>query len=162
MPIAICIGLHPAILLAAAISVPTGTNEMCIANKLDPLRVVKCRTNDLLVPAEAEYVLEGRITKERIDEGPFIDITGTYDIVRKEPVIEIDCITHRKDPIYHALVASMSEHRLLMGMPREPVIYREVNKVCPCLDVSLTDGGCCWLDGAVKIEKNRKTTEKRQ
>ena len=73
--------------------------------------------------------------------------------MRNEPVIEIDCITHRKDPVYHGLVASMSEHKFLMGMPREPVIYREVNKVCKCTDVILTDGGCRWFDGVVKIEK---------
>jgi 2,5-furandicarboxylate decarboxylase 1 len=153
MPIAICIGLHPAILLAAAVSVPTGTSELSIANRLDPFKVVKCKTNDLVVPADAEIVLEGRITRERTEEGPFIDITGTYDIVRKEPVIVIDCITHRKDPIYHGLVSSGSEHKYLMGMPREPVIYREVNKVCKCTDVVLTEGGCRWFDGVVKIEK---------
>lgn len=153
MPIAICIGLHPSILLAAAISVPTGTSELSIANRLNPFKVVKCKTNDLVVPAEAEIVLEGRITRERINEGPFIDITGTFDVVRKEPVIEIDCITHRKDPVYHGLVSSGSEHKFLMGMPREPVIYREVNKVCKCSDVVLTEGGCRWFDGVVKIEK---------
>lgn len=153
MPVAICIGLHPAILLAAAISVPTGQSELSIANRLNPFRVVKCKTSDLVVPADAEYVLEGRITRERADEGPFVDITGTYDIVRKEPVIVIDCVTHRKEPIYHALVSSGSEHKYLMGMPREPIIYREVNKVCKCTDVVLTEGGCRWFDGVVKIEK---------
>ncbi|MFZ2456037.1 MAG: UbiD family decarboxylase [Candidatus Altiarchaeia archaeon] len=153
MPVAICIGLHPAILLAAAVSVPTGTSELAIANRMDAFKVVKCKTNDLVVPAEAEIVLEGRITRERTEEGPFIDITGTFDVVRKEPVIEIDCITHRKDPIYHGLVSSGSEHKYLMGMPREPVIYREVNKVCRCTDVVLTEGGCRWFDGVVKIDK---------
>lgn len=156
LPVAICIGLHPAILLAAAISLPTGTSELDIANALSPYEVVKCKTNDLYVPAGAEIVLEGRITKERMSEGPFIDITGTYDIVRQEPVIEIDCITHRKDPIYHALISSMSEHKYLMGMPREPIIYKEVSKVCTCRDVVLTEGGCRWFDGVVKIEKKKE------
>jgi len=153
LPIAICIGLHPGILLAAAVSVETGVSEMGIANRLSPFSVVKCKSSDLYVPADAEIVLEGRITKERADEGPFIDITGTYDIVRKEPVIAIDCITHRRDPIYHALVSSLSEHKLLMGMPREPVMYREINKVCKCTDVVLTEGGCRWFDGVVQIDK---------
>ncbi len=161
LDVAICIGLHPAILLAAAVSAQTGISEMSIANTLNPYKVIKCKTNDLLVPADAEYVLEGRITKERTTEGPFIDITGTFDIIRKEPVLEIDCITHRKDPIYHGLVASMSEHKFLMGMPREPVIYREVKKVCACKDVILTDGGCRWFDGVVKIKKEKEDDGKK-
>lgn len=158
LPVAICIGLHPSILLAAAISVETGISELEIANTLMPggLNIARCRTNNITVPADAEIVIEGRITKERVDEGPFIDITGTYDIVRKEPVIEVDCITHRRNPIYHGLVASLSEHRLLMGMPKEPVIYREVNKVCRCSDVVLTHGGCSWLHAAIKIQKKKE------
>lgn len=161
LDVAICIGLHPAILLAAAVSAETGMSEMSIANALNTYKVVKCKTNDLLVPADAEYVLEGRITKERTSEGPFIDITGTFDVIRKEPVLEIDCITRRKKPLYHGLVASMSEHKLLMGMPREPVIYREVNKVCKCTDVVLTDGGCRWFDGVVKIKKQKEDDGKK-
>ncbi len=156
LDVAICIGLHPSVLLAAAVSAETGVSEQGIANALTPLEVVKCRTSDILVPADAEIVLEGRITKERVTEGPFIDITGTYDIVRKEPVIEINAITHRKDPIYHALVASLAEHKFLMGMPREPLIYREVSKVCKCKDVALTEGGCRWFDGVVKIAKKNE------
>ncbi|MBN2251991.1 MAG: UbiD family decarboxylase [Candidatus Altiarchaeota archaeon] len=161
MEMAICIGLHPAVLLAAAVSMPTGTSELDIANSLTPYKVTRCETKDIHVPADAEIVLEGRITKERTNEGPFIDITGTFDHARKEPVIEIDCITHRKDPIYHALVSSLSEHKLLMGMPREPVIYKEVNKVAGCLDVALTEGGCCWLDGVVKIRKENEDDGKK-
>jgi 2,5-furandicarboxylate decarboxylase 1 len=163
LPVAICIGMHPGVLLAAAISVETGVSELDIANKLmgEKLLVAKCKTNDIMVPSDAEIVLEGRITRQRTTEGPFIDITGTYDIVRKEPVIEIDCITHRKNPIYHGLVASLAEHRLLMGMPKEPVIYREVNKVCRCKDVVLTHGGCSWLHAAVKIEKKNEDDGKK-
>ena len=156
LDVAVCIGLHPSVLLAAAVSAETGVSELGIANALTPLEVVKCRTSGILVPADAEIVIEGRITKERATEGPFIDITGTYDVVRKEPVIEVCAITHRKDPIYQALVSSMSEHKFLMGMPREPVIYREVSKVCACKDVVLTEGGCRWFDGVVKIHKKKE------
>lgn len=155
LDIAISIGNHPSVLLSAGISLGIEINEMEIANSLYPLNIVKCKTNDLYVPADSEIVLEGRITKEKADEGPFVDITGTYDIVRKEPVIEVDCITHRKNPIYQALIPSFSEHKLLMGMPKEPVIYKEVNKVCNCKDVILTRGGCSWLHAIVKIEKKK-------
>lgn len=153
LDVAICIGLHPSVLLAAALSTDITVNELSIANNLRKLDLVKCKTNDLLVPADSEIVLEGRITKEKHAEGPFLDITKTFDIVREEPVIEINCITHRKDAIYQALLPASREHELLMGMPREPVVYNEVNKVCSCRDVLLTHGGCSWLHGVVQIEK---------
>jgi len=156
LDVAICIGLPPAVLLSAAISVPINVNEIEIANSIEKLKLVKCRTSKILVPSDAEIVLEGKITKERHKEGPFLDITGTFDFVRKEPVIEIRCITHRKKPIYHALVPSLHEHRFLMGTPREVAMFNEINKVCNCEDVSLTYGGCSWLHGIIKIKKKKE------
>lgn len=78
---------------------------------------MKCLTSDLEVPADAEIVLEGRITHRRVREGPFMDLTETMDIVREQPVIEIDVMTHRREPIFHALLPGGLEHKLLMGMP---------------------------------------------
>ncbi|MEA1925231.1 MAG: UbiD family decarboxylase [Candidatus Altiarchaeota archaeon] len=153
LDVAICIGLHPAILLSAAISPALGVSEMDIANTLTEFSVVKCKTNDLLVPASSEMVLEGKITDEKHVEGPFLDVTRTLDYVREEPVIEITKITHRRNPIYHAILPSLEEHQLLMGMPREPLIYNHVSRVCGCMDVSLTTGGCGWLHGVVSIDK---------
>ena len=105
------------------------------------------------MPAEAEFVLEGRITHELVPEGPFVDLTGTYDFTRRQPVIEIDRVTHRRDAIYQALLPGKLEHRLLMGMPREPTIYAEVNKVARCLNVNVTPGGASWLHAVVQIAK---------
>ncbi len=153
LDVAICIGLNPSVLLSAAISADISVNELAIANSLKRLELVRCKTNNLLIPADSEIVLEGKITKERHKEGPFPDVTRTYDITRNEPVIEINCITHRKNPIYQALLPASREHELLMGMPREPVIYNAVNEVCKCKDVLLTHGGCSWLHGIVQIEK---------
>ncbi len=153
LDVAICIGLHPSVLLAAAISADISVNELAIANSLRKLNLVRCKTKDLLVPADSEIVLEGRITGEKHLEGPFPDITRTYDIIREEHVIEINCITHRKNPLYQALLPASREHELLMGMPREPVIYNAVNRVCKCKNVLLTPGGCSWLHGVVQIEK---------
>lgn len=153
LEVAFCIGNSTAVMLAAAISAPIGVDEMEIANALDETPLVKCKTKDLLVPAESEFVLEGRITLKDADEGPFVDLTETNDIVRKQPVIVIDCITHRKDAIYQTLLPGMSEHKNLMGMPREPTILREVSKVCECKDVVLTNGGCSWFHAIVQIKK---------
>jgi len=153
LDVAICIGLHPSILISAAISVDIGVNELEIANSLNRFNVVKCKTNDILIPADTEIVLEGKITMNRHKEGPFPDITRTYDIIRNEPVIKINCITHRKDAIYHTILPASIEHQLLMGMPREPLIYNRISRVCKCKNVLLTSGGCSWLHGVIQIEK---------
>lgn len=153
LPVAICIGVSLATHLAASMSPPPGVDELSVAHALAPTPLVKCLTNDLEVPAEAEIVLEGRITHQRVSEGPFMDLTETMDVVRQQPVIEIDRITHRRDPIYHALLPGGLEHKLLMGMPKEPTIFAEVNKVTRCTGVVITPGGASWLHAVVQIDK---------
>jgi len=155
LPVAICIGLPLHVLWAAAMSPEKGVNELHIAQALAPTPLVRCRTNDLLVPADAEWVLEGRLTHKLTAEGPFIDLTETYDLVRMQPVIEVDCITHRRDAFYQALLPGLAEHKLLMGMPREPTIYAAVNRVCSCTNVCLTIGGISWLHAVVQIDKRK-------
>ncbi|MDY7041830.1 MAG: UbiD family decarboxylase [Chloroflexota bacterium] len=153
LEVAICLGAPVQVLVAAATSPPKGTDELGIAHALAPTPLVKCHTKDLEVPAESEFVLEGRITHQLAAEGPFIDLTETWDIVRRQPVIEIDCITHRRKPIYQALLPGKLEHKLLMGLPREPTIYAAVNEVCDCRNVCLTAGGMYWLHAVVQIVK---------
>jgi len=153
LDIAICIGNSTAVLLAAATSLPKGVDELGMANALEKTELVKCKTVDLEVPKDCEFVLEGRITKEKTSEGPFLDTTGTIDKIRQQPVIEIKCITHREMPIYQTLLPGRNEHQFLMGMPKEPTIFNEVNKVCECKDVYVTPGGCSWLHAIVQIKK---------
>lgn len=153
LPVAIAIGCPLHVLLAASMSPPMGVDELSIAQTLAPTPLVKCRALDLEVPAEAELVLEGRITHELTAEGPFPDLTGTLDGVRQQPIIEIDCITHRRSPIYHALLPAGLEHKLLMGMPREPTIFAAVAEVTRPLNVCITPGGTSWLHAVVQIEK---------
>ncbi len=153
LDIAICIGNSTAVLLAAATSLPKGVDEMGMANALEKTELVKCKTIDVEVPKDCEIVLEGRITKEKASEGPFLDTTGIADRVRQQPVIEINCITHREKPIYQTILPGRNEHKFLMGMPREPTIFNEVNKVCECKDVYITPGGCSWLHAVVQIKK---------
>ena len=121
---------------------------------LEPLEAVQAKTVDVWVPAESEFVLEGTVYLDRRHaEGPFIDLTETIDIVRQEPVFQVKTITHRRDAIWHALLPGALEHKLLMGMPREPTIYKQVNQVVKCLDVNINPGGCSWLHAIVQIEK---------
>jgi len=155
--VAVCVGNAPNILAAAATSVELGTNELEIANALEPFQVVHAKTIDVLVPAESEFVLEGTVYLERThSEGPFVDLTETYDVIRQEPIFEVKAITHRRDAIWHALLPGALEHKLLMGMPREPTIFRKVNEVVRCLDVNVNPGGCSWLHAIVQIDKQHE------
>ncbi len=150
---AVCIGNSVPVMVAASLGPSPGVDELSIANALDKTDLVKCVTKDLEVPAESEIVLEGRLTRELDSEGPFVDLTETRDFERQEPVFVIDCVTHRKDAMYQALLPGKMEHKLLMGMPKEPTIYDEVSKVCDCKNVLVTMGGGSWLHGVVQIVK---------
>ena len=155
--VAVCIGNTPNVLAAAATSVEIGVDELTIANTLEHLQLVRAKTVDLLIPAEAEFVLEGTVYRDwRHAEGPFVDLTETQDVIREEPVFVVKAITHRKDAIWQALLPGSLEHKLLMGMPREPTIFRKVNEVVRCLDVNVNPGGCSWLHAIVKIDKQNR------
>ena len=156
--VAFCIGNTPEVLIAAATSVETGINELEIANALRPIKVTKAKTTDLLIPAEAEFVLEGKIVlEERHAEGPFIDLTETVDVVREEPIFHVKKITHRKTAIWQGLLPGRSEHKILMGMPREPTVYKKVkDRGIDVVDVNITPGGASWLHVAVKIRKRNE------
>ena len=153
LEMAICIGNSVAVMIAASLGPPPGTDELKIAHALDCTPLVKCKTVDLEVPAGAEMVLEGRLIKETDREGPFVDLTETRDFERQEPVFVIDCITHRKDAMYQVLLPGRMEHKILMGMPKEPTIYDEVSKVVDCKNVLVTIGGGSWLHSIVQIDK---------
>ena len=161
--VAICLGNVPSMLIAAATSLK-GVDEAKIAGALEggPFKLVKCKTVDINVPADCEIVLEGTISfQETAKEGRFVDMTGTYDILRDQPVVTIKRITHRKNPIYQALVPGKTEHRLLMGMPKEPTIYKAVSEVVDCRNVNLTPGGCSWLHSVIQIRKKAEDDGKK-
>jgi 2,5-furandicarboxylate decarboxylase 1 len=160
--VAVCIGNAPGVLAAAATSVELGVNELEIANALEALQVVQAKTVDILVPADSEFILEGTIYIDRTHaEGPFVDLTETYDVIRQEPVFVVKAITHRRDAIWHALLPGALEHKLLMGMPREPTIFKKVNEVVHCLDVNINPGGCSWLHAIVQIDKQNEEDGKK-
>jgi len=161
LPVAIAIGCPMQVLLAAAMSPPKGVDELSIAHGLLPTSLVRCQTVDLEVPAEAELILEGRITHTLVDEGPFPDLTETMDGVRRQPVIEIDHVTHRREPIFHALLPGGMEHKNLMGVLREPTIFAAVNEVCRCTGVYITPGGTSWMHAVVQIDKQHEEDGRR-
>ncbi len=162
LKISICVGACVEVMLASATSTDYDIDELTIASSMYekghgvPLPVGKC-DNGLVVPAECDYVIEGKITFDEVTEGPFVDITGTYDCTRSQPVIEIEKIWSTEDPIFHLLLPGGNEHFLMMGLPREPMMLRTVRQAVPRVHgVRLTEGGCCWLHGIVSISKNKE------
>jgi 4-hydroxy-3-polyprenylbenzoate decarboxylase len=107
VPTAVAIGTDPALTYAATAPLPPLLDEFAFAGLLrgKPVELVRARTVDLMVPAEAEFVLEGYVDNEDIRvEGPFGDHTGVYSLADRYPTFHVGCITHRRDPIYPATV----------------------------------------------------------
>ncbi|MEC7489523.1 MAG: UbiD family decarboxylase [Pseudomonadota bacterium] len=106
MPVAVVYGAHPAIFYGAGFTTSYGKDELEVAGSLigEGVRMVKCKTVDLEVPAEAEMVLEGEILFDKmVPEGPFGEIPGTYAESTKSHVFRVNCMTRRKDPIFYAV-----------------------------------------------------------
>ena len=158
LDVRIIVGNPVHILLAGATSTAYGISELEIASRMSegafgkPLQVVDLK--GIPVPVETEFVFEARITPELVDEGPFVDITGTYDYVRKQPLVVFERMYHVDEPIFHALLPGGYEHFMLMGLPKEPQIYSSVKRVVPKVHgVRLTEGGAMWLHAVVSITK---------
>ncbi|MFX0092992.1 MAG: UbiD family decarboxylase [Candidatus Hodarchaeota archaeon] len=153
--VAICIGLNPALLFTAAISTKNPMDETAIAGGFygEPIEMIRME-NGLSVPKCTEIVLLGELTSEEDEEGPFVDITGTYDLIRQQPVLKIHKILRQKNqPTYYALIPGRGEHSFLMGFGKLPLIYKELNRVCKLKDLAFTDGGINWLGCSISIEK---------
>jgi len=107
LEVAVAVGSDPAVTFSGAVPLPEGVDEMAFAGFLrkKAVKMVKCKTLDLFVPANAEFVLEGYVSPGELRmEGPFGDHTGFYSLPAEYPVFHINCLTHRKNPIYHATV----------------------------------------------------------
>ena len=155
LSIAIAIGLDASTLLASTTSIPIDADEMEVANAFKKGNLELVKINDLNVP-DADIILEGKISvTQKVSEGPFVDLTDTYDIIREQPVITLDKMHIKKDnPKYHAIIPAGFEHKLLQGLPQEPRIYKAIKNAVPTVEnVVLTEGGCCWLDAVISISK---------
>ncbi len=150
LEVAVAIGVHPLFLFASATRVGVGEEFEYAARLMGKLKLY--RKGTLMVP-DSEIVLFGRITAERVKEGPFVDITSTYDRVREEPKLVFDEMYVKRDFIYHSITPGGVEHQMLMGIPYEPVIYRFVSNVCKVKNVVMTPGSFHYFHCIVQIEK---------
>jgi 2,5-furandicarboxylate decarboxylase 1 len=106
MPVAVVIGAHPAIIFGSGYTTTFGVDELAVAGGLlgDPVRLVKCETADIEVPADAEIVLEGEILPNHTEpEGPYGEVPGTYARQGRAEIFRLKAITRRRDAIYYAL-----------------------------------------------------------
>jgi UbiD family decarboxylase len=158
LEIAVAIGNHPAALLASQMYVDLGDDEFAIAGGFlgEPLRLIKCKTVDLEVPADAEIVLEGWLRPDQlIEEGPVSEFPGFY--VRYGPgfAVDVGCVTHRADAIFQAILPGYApEHCLLGAVGIESVVSWGLQRVIPSVrGVFVTDGGMGRLHAIITMHR---------
>jgi 2,5-furandicarboxylate decarboxylase 1 len=160
LEIAIAIGCDPLTSLASQAIMPLDFDELTIAGALHgkPLDVVKCLSNEVRVPAEAEIVLEGRILPQRrTPEGPFGEFPQYYGERAERHVAKIERVTHRHDAIFHTIVGGANEHLLLGAIPREATLLGHLRRNFPnVLDVHLSMGGVGRYVLYVKLRKRQE------
>jgi len=157
-PVALVLGADPYFELAAAMTPPLGVFEASVAATMSGYnKVVKTPLYKIPVPANASVIVEGVLTRELADEGPFTDILMLLDGKRPQPVFKPSgfYVNKHQTPLFHAIIPGLWEHQFLMGFPREPLIFQEVRKVAPgVVKVRLTEGGSGWLHVAISLKQS--------
>jgi 4-hydroxy-3-polyprenylbenzoate decarboxylase len=159
MEVAVAIGTDPAVTFSAIVPAPPDVEEYLIAGFLRaaPVELVKCETVDLEVPASSEIVLEGYVNLDELrTEGPFGDHTGFYSLEDLYPVFHVQCITHRKDPIYATtIVGKPPMEDAYMGKAVERVFLPLMRLTIPeLIDINLPIEGVFHNLMIVSIRKS--------
>jgi 4-hydroxy-3-polyprenylbenzoate decarboxylase len=146
IPVSVAIGADPATALAGMLPIPPDLDEMMFVGFLrrEPVEMVRCETNDLEVPANAEIVLEGFVKLDEMrEEGPFGDHTGFYSLEGDYPVFHVECITHQKNPIYlTTVVGPPPQEDFYMGYAVERVFLPVMKMQYPeIVDVAMPPEG---------------------
>jgi 4-hydroxy-3-polyprenylbenzoate decarboxylase len=158
MPLAIVLGGESVLPYAATAPLPPGIEELLFAGFLNGggIELVKCRTHDLEVPANAEIVVEGFVdTNETLIEGPFGDHTGFYSLADLYPVFHVTAITHRKDPIFPAtIVGKPPMEDYFLGKATERIFLPLLKMIVPdIVDYALPISGVFHNCAYIKIKK---------
>jgi 2,5-furandicarboxylate decarboxylase 1 len=156
-PVAIFIGHHPAVSLGCQSFTPLDVDEFAVAGAMlgEPLRLARCRTVPLEVPADAEIVLEGEIAPDvRAPEAPFGEYPGTYGPRRMNPVIRVRAITMRRQALYQESFVAHPDHLLLGGVTRLSYVLKTVRIASPTVrQVYVPPCGCCRFICYIAMEK---------
>ena len=159
IPVSVAIGADPATTLGGILPIPPDLDEMMFSGflKREAVELVPCETNELEVPANAEIVLEGYVNlSEMRTEGPFGDHTGFYSLEGEYPVFHVECVTHRKDPIYlTTVVGPPPQEDFFMGYAIERIFLPLMKMTHPeIVDVSLPAEGIVHNLMIVAIRKS--------
>lgn len=157
-PVSVALGADPATILSAVTPIPDTLSEYAFAGLLRGARteLAKCQTNELQVPASAEFVLEGFIAPgDEAPEGPFGDHTGYYNDVETFPVFTVQRITHRTDPIYHSTYTGRPpDEPAVLGVSLNEVFVPLLQKQFPEItDFYLPPEGCSYRIAVVSMRK---------
>lgn len=159
LEIAIVLGYDAEFLMASQISSSTyGVDKYEVDSALrgEPLELVRCESVDLLVPAYAEIVLEGHLVPGKRElEGPFGELMGYYGAQAPHPIIEIDTITHRDNPIMQVAFPCREEH-VSNGLIREVELYNSLRNQVDVIDVNVTEGGGYRFNAFASINKQKE------
>jgi len=166
LEVAVAIGNHAAVLLASQMYVELGADELAIAGALmrEPLRIVRCRTVDLEVPAEAEIALEGVLRPHQlIEEGPVSEFPGFYVSYGAGLAVDIGRVSRRADAIYQAVLPGFAaEHCLLGAVAIEAVVLHALRRAIPSVRrVLVTDGGMGRLHAIITMHQPPRGEGKR-
>jgi UbiD family decarboxylase len=164
LKVAITVGVHPAISIAAAYQAEWGEDELQLANTIlgNKLTLSKLPYSGMKVPANAEIVMEGKILQDKTHKEWMVEMLRTYDFKREQPVFELENLYYRNNAIFHDILSGYSEHRLLMGMPIEAKLNYELKTSFPqTKKIVLSDGGCNWLHAIVQIQKKKDSDAKK-
>jgi UbiD family decarboxylase len=157
LPIAIIIGVHPLFSLGAQAFTPSTDDEYAVIGGMmgEALRVVRAKTVPMVIPADAEMVIEGRILPHiRREEGPFGEFTGHAVSKDERQVVEVTAITHRKNYIFQDVHAGYTEHKLMGAVPREAALIKAVRQTVPTVkNVCMPVSGNCRFHAYVSIAK---------
>src|SRR5688500_14776473 len=166
LPIAVCIGTDLAVHYTAATmgaQMPESADELAIAGGLrgSPLPVVKCITHDLLIPAETEIVLEGKLRWEgTVREGPFAEFIGYLSPEGDAPVFDVAALTHRTDPIYFAINGYGRETVMLRKYVMEASLLKALQASVPIIDdAEMTAGGLHRFIAVLSVKKTSPQQE---
>lgn len=160
LPIAVCILPELSLMYAGAFmgsQMPEDADELHAAGGIQgsPLQMVRALTSDLWVPADCEYILEARVSPtETAPEGPFAEFVGYESSDGPAPVMTVDAVTHRQDPIYFAINGAGRETIMLRKYVLETAAMRALSVAVPIVkDVEITAGGLYRFHLVIQVEK---------
>ncbi len=158
LPVAIALGCEPEVTYAATAPLPPDVDELLFAGflKQSPVKLVKCKTNDLEVPANAEIIIEGYVDQNELQvEGPFGDHTGFYSLAGLFPTLHVTAVTHRHDPIYQTIIVGKPpQEDCYLGKATERIFLPMVQMLVPeIVDMNLPWEGVFHNCAIISIDK---------